>query len=50
MLIYGNIEAADLVGGGEREASFENMITGRIKEINKLMGYCQRAGIDLLFL
>jgi hypothetical protein len=50
ILIYGNIEAADLVGTGEKEASFEIMISNRIKEMNKLISYCQRVKIDMLFL
>lgn len=50
ILIYGNIEASDLVGGGEKEASFETMINGRIKEMNKLISYCQRTKIDMFFL
>ncbi len=50
ILIYGNIEAADLVGTGDKEASFEIMISNRIKEMNKLISYCQRVKIDMLFL
>lgn len=39
VLVYGGMESSDLVGG-EKEASFEEMVNNRIKEMNKLISYC----------
>lgn len=49
ILVYGNIESEDLVGG-DKEASFENMINNRLKEMHKIIGYCQRVKINMVFL
>lgn len=39
LLIYGGLESADLVGG-EKEASFEDIVNNRSKEMAKLISYC----------
>lgn len=49
ILVYGNIESEDLVGG-EKEASFENMMNNRLKEMQKIISYCQRVKINIIFL
>ena len=43
------MESSDLVGG-EKEASFENIVNNRIKEMNKLISYCERMSISIIFL
>ena len=49
ILVYGNIESEDLVGG-QKQASFENMMNNRLKEMNKIISYCQRVKINMIFL
>lgn len=49
ILVYGNIESEDLVGG-DKEISFENMINNRLKEMNKIISYCHRMKINMIFL
>lgn len=36
--------------GGDKEVSFENMLNYRLKEMNKIISYCQRVKIDIIFL
>ena len=49
ILVYGNIESEDLVGE-DKEVSFENMINNRLKELKKIISYCERAKINMIFL
>ena len=49
ILVYGGLESADLVGG-EKEASFEDIVNNRTKEMSKLISYCERLGISIIFL
>lgn len=49
MIVYGGMESSDLVGG-EKEASFENIVNNRMKEMNKLISYCERMDINVVFL
>jgi hypothetical protein len=36
--------------GENKEVSFENMINNRIKELKKIISYCERVKINLIFL
>ena len=49
ILLYGGLESADLVRGG-KEASFEEIVNNRMKEMAKLISYCIRLNINLIFL
>jgi hypothetical protein len=49
ILVYGNIESEDLVGE-DKEISFENMINNRLKEMKKIISYCERVKINMIFL
>ena len=49
MLVFGNIESEDMVGQ-DREASFENMVNNRLKEMNKIIGYCKRVHVNMIWL
>lgn len=39
ILIYGGLESSDLVGG-DKEASFEEIVNNRTKEMAKVISYC----------
>lgn len=49
ILVYGGLESANLVGG-EKEASFEDIVNNRTKEMGKLISYCERLGVNVIFL
>ena len=49
MLVFGNIESEDMVGQ-DKEASFENMVNNRLKEMNKIIGYCKRVHVNMIWL
>lgn len=50
LLVYGNIEAREVVGRGEAEVAFEEMIENRKKAMGKVVGRVREMEVDVIFL
>lgn len=50
LLVYGNIEAKDMLGKGEAVVAFEEMIDNRKKAMAKVLAKLKEMEVDMIFL
>jgi hypothetical protein len=50
LLVYGNIEAQDVIGKGETSVAFEEMIENRKKSMARILGQLKEMEVDMIFL